>query len=193
MTFSPEVGEVRDPSLISIGSLSSRPPAQDPFTIRFELAIEEQQSLRELELTDGVVMLHGDFDDDDISDTALRPDQVSLDPLCREPVNPAEIRLRLQGQGEYATERFEGSVYEVDNVEFTDAGMTSVVGLQRFPDLGRIILRTRQDDESVEVTVPMEDIREPQAGPVVALIDVDLRVDTVQFLFLDRAVNLTVE
>jgi hypothetical protein len=193
MTFSPEVGEVRDPSLISIGSLSSRPPAQDPFTIRFELAIEEQQSLRELELTDGVVMLHGDFDDDDISDTALRPDQVSLDPLCREPVNPAEIRLRLQGQGEYATERFEGSVYEVDNVEFTDAGMTSVVGLQRFPDLGRIILRTRQDDESVEVTVPMEDIREPQEGPVVALIDVDLRVDTVQFLFLDRAVNLTVE
>ena len=198
MTFSPEVDEVADPSLVWIGrdpmsNRSFRPPAQDPFTILFELEIEEQQSRRELELTDGVILLHGDFDDDDVVDTPLRTDQASLDPLCREPVTPGDIRVRLEGRGEYATERFEGSIYELDNVEFTDALVTPMVGLERLPDLGRMILRTRQDDDPVEITVPMEDIRETQDGQVVTLIDVDLRVDTIQFLFDDRAVNLTVE
>ncbi|MDH3598303.1 MAG: hypothetical protein OEU26_01545 [Candidatus Tectomicrobia bacterium] len=193
MVFSSEVDQVRDPSVVSIGSLSARPPAQDPFTILFEVELDEQQSIQNLELTDGVVLLHGDFDDDDIVDTPLRPDQVSLDPLCREPVNPADIHVRLQGQGEYGTERFEGSVYEVDNVEFTDSGATPMVGRPRLPDLGRMILRTRQDNDIIEITAPMEDIHEQQDGHVTTLIDVDLRVDTIQFLFLDRAVNLTVE
>jgi hypothetical protein len=193
MGFSSEVGEVLDPSVVSIGRLSARPPAQDPFMILFEVEIREKQSIQELELTDGVIFLHGDgdSDDDDVADTPLRPDQVSLDPLCREPVNPAEIRVRLEGQGEYGTERFEGSVYDVDDIEFTDTG--TMVGLQRLPDLGRMILRTRQDEDMIEITAPMEDIREQQNGQVEALIDVDLRVDTIQFLFLDRAVNLTLE
>jgi hypothetical protein len=193
MGFSSEVGEVLDPSVVSIGRLSARPPAQDPFMILFEVEIREKQSIQELELTDGVIFLHGDgdSDDDDVADTPLRPGQVSLDPLCREPVNPAEIRVRLEGQGEYGTERFEGSVYDVDDIEFTDTG--TMVGLQRLPDLGRMILRTRQDQDIVEITAPMEDVREQQNGQVEALIDVDLRVDTIQFLFLDRAVNLTLE
>jgi len=193
MAFSSEVDQVRDPSVVSIGSWSARPPAQDPFTILFEVEIREQQSIQELELTDGIILLHGDgdFDDDDIADTPLRPDQVSLDPLCREPVNPAEIRVRLEGQGKYGTERFQGSVYEVDDIEFTDSG--TMVGLPRIPALGRMILRTRQDQDIVEITAPMEDVREQQNGQVEALIDVDLRVDTIQFLFLDRAVNLTLE
>jgi hypothetical protein len=99
--------------------------------------------------------------------------------------------VRLEGQGEYGTERFEGSVYDVDDIEFIDTG--TMVGRQRLPDLGRMILRTRQDEDMIEITAPMEDIREQQNGQVEALIDVDLRVDTIQFLFLDRAVNLTLE
>jgi hypothetical protein len=79
----------------------------------------------------------------------------------------------------------------VDNIEFTDTA--AMVGLQRLPDLGRMILKTRQDIDIVEIMAPMEDVREQPDGQVVALIDVDLRVDTVQFLFLDRSVNLTVE
>jgi hypothetical protein len=193
MEFSSGVDQVLDPSVVSIGSLSARPPAQDPFTILFEVKIDEKQSIQDLELTDGVISLHGDgdTDDDDVADTPLRPGQVSLDPLCREPVNPAEIRVRLEGQGEYGTERFDGSVYDVDDIEFTTTG--TMVGLQRLPDLGRMILRTRQDEDNIEITAPMEDIREQQEGQVEALIDVDLRVDTVQFLFLDRAVGLTLE
>jgi hypothetical protein len=193
MEFSSEVDQVLDPSVVSIGNRSARPPAQDPFTILFEVKIDEQQSIQDLELTEGVIVLHGDgdTDDDDVADTPLRPDQVSLDPLCRAPINLAEIRVRLEGQGEYGTERFEGSVYDVDNVEFTDTG--TMVGLQRLPDLGRMILRTRQDEDNIEITAPMEDIREPQDGQVEALLDVDLRVDTIQFLFSDRAVDLTLE
>jgi hypothetical protein len=191
LTFSPAVDEVRDPSLVALGNLSSRPPAQDPFTILFEVEMEEKQSARELRLTDGLILLHGDFDDDDAVDTPLRPDQASLDPLCREPVSLAESHVRLQGQGKYGTTRFDGSVYEVDNIEFTDTA--AMVGLQRLPDLGRMILKTRQDIDIVEIISPIADVREEPDGQVVALIDVDLRVDTVQFLFLDRSVNLTVE
>jgi hypothetical protein len=79
----------------------------------------------------------------------------------------------------------------VDNIEFTDTA--AMVGLQRLPDLGRMILKTRQDIDIVEIISPIADVREEPDGQVVALIDVDLRVDTVQFLFLDRSVNLTVE
>jgi hypothetical protein len=191
MEFSSEVDQVLDPSVVSIGSLSARPPAQDPFTILFEVELKEKQSVQKLELTDGVILLHGDFDEDDAAGTSLRPDQVSLDPLCREPVEPAELRVRLEGRGEYRTERFEGSVYDVDNVEFTDTG--TMVDLQRLPDLGRMILRTRHNKDIIEITAPMEDVREQQNGQLEALIDLDLRVDTIQFLFLDRAVNLTLE
>ena len=190
MEFSSEVDQVLDPSVVSIGSLSARPPAQDPFRILFEVKIAEQQSIQELELTEGVILLQGEGDTD-VADTPLRPDQVSLDPLCRAPVDPAEIRVRLEGRGEYGTERFDGSVYDVDDIEFTTTGTR--VGLQRLPDLGRLILRTRQDEDNIEITAPMEDIREQPDGRVEALIDVDLRVDTIQFLFSDRAVDLTLE
>jgi len=194
MEFSSEVNQVLDPSVVSIGSLSARPPAQDPFTILFEVEMREKQSIQELELQEGVIFLSGDSDDDDDDDTVgtpLRPGQVSRDPLCREPATPAELHVRLEGQGEYRTERFEGSVYDVDNVEFTDTG--TMVGRQRLPDLGRMILRTKVDEDTVEITAPMEDIREQEDGQVGTLIDVDLRVDTIQFLFSDRAVDLTLE
>jgi hypothetical protein len=71
MGFSSEVDQVLDPSVVSIGSLSARSPAQDPFMILFEVELKEKQSIQKLELTDGVIFLHGDFDEDDAAGTPL--------------------------------------------------------------------------------------------------------------------------
>ncbi len=191
--FVPEIEEVRTPSLIAIGATGGRPPAADPFTILFDLDIEERQSRRELSFSDAVIILQGTTEEE--GSVSLRPEQVSREPLCHAPVASDQLRLLLTGEGEYATTRFEGSRYELDEVQFTAAGETFEVGVQRLPTRGDVMLRTRTEDDlqnNVEITVPMPDIAEV-GTQIISLIDVEMQFDNLELDFLDRPAVLTVE
>ena len=200
--FSPEVDDVRDPGRIFLGAQRAAPPSPDPFTILFDIELEEQQSSRDVrfgedtdEDTDvGEVVLRGNNDEE--GTFQLNPDQVSLDPLCRFASKNVQPPVRFTGEGEYSTDRFEGSQYVLDDdddfVEFTTANVDSLADSRRFPDRGKVLLRTRLNNEDAEITAQMTDIRD-RGDRVIAPIDIELNVDDVMFRFPDQEVDLTVE
>ncbi len=100
--------------------------------------------------------------------------------------------MRLIGNGEYATERFEGSRYEFDDLEFTDALRTAHVSVQRLPDRGELVLRTCEDEDTVEITVPAPEFADAN-GRVTSNLDITLTLDTLELDFLDRVVDLSLE
>ncbi len=187
--FSPEANEVRDPSRVSIGEASSRPQSQDPFSILFDLEILERESAQNLDLQDARVTLLSTTEDG--SDDGLRADQVSLEALCR-PSGEIPVHVRLIGVGEYATERFEGSRFDFDDVEFTDALQTRNVSAERLPNLGEMEFRTRDEDDDVVITVPVAEFANTN-GRVTSSIDLTLTLDTLELKFLDQIVNLSLE
>ena len=63
---------------------------------------------------------------------------------------------------------------------------------QRFPDRGKVELRTRLEDEDAEITADMTNIHDRGNG-VASVIEVNLNVNNVTFRFPDQVVNLTVE
>jgi hypothetical protein len=197
MFFFSEMNRVREPGLISIGAAQAAPPSPDPFNIRFDVALEERRPGRGLKLTQGDIALRGNDNvdeegDDDEVQAPLNPQQVSLDPLCRPPAAPGLPSVRLTGEGAYDTDRFEGSRYELDDVSFTQPGAISLDGRQRYPTLGEIELRTRQNLDRVEMDVFMPRISAIDTR-IVSVVDVEMRLDTVLFNFYDRMINLTVE
>lgn len=189
LQFSPEANEVRDLSRVSIGGASARPQSEDPFSLLFDLEITERQSERELLLEDGRIVMISTTEEG--NDEPLRGDQISLEALCR-PTAEVPVHVRLIGTGEYATERFEGSRFEFDDVDFTDALRTRDVSAERLPTLGEMELRTRSDDDNVEITVPVTEFAN-RDGRVTASIDLELTLDTLQLDFLDQTINLSLE
>lgn len=189
LQFSPEANEVRDPSRVAIGGANNRPQSQDPFSMLFDLEIQERQSARNLELKDTRIVLVSTTEEG--SDDPLRGDQISLEALCR-PSGEIPVQVRLIGVGEYATERFEGSRFEFDDVEFTDALQTRDVSAERLPNLGEIELRTRDEDDTVVITVPAAEFANTN-GRVTSRIDLTLTLDTLELDFLDETVNLSLE
>ncbi|PON16353.1 hypothetical protein C2W62_18910 [Candidatus Entotheonella serta] len=187
--FSPEVEDVRDPTRIWIGRDSVRPPAQDPFTMLFDIEILERESARNLELTNGRVVLLGTTEE--TGDIRLRDDQVSLEAVCQ-PLDDGPVHMRLLGTGEYATERFEGGRYEFDDLDVTDALRTSDVSARRLPDRGELELRTRDEEDTVEIIVPASEFADTN-GRVTANLDITLTLDTLELEFFDRTVNLSLE
>ncbi len=189
--FSPEVEVVRDPTRIWIGRDSSRPPAQDPFSMSFDVEMIERESPlnRNLELSNGRVIILGTTDE--TGDIRLREDQITLEALCR-PQDDRPVHVRLLGTGEYATERFEGSRYELDDLDFTDGLRTSDVSAQRLPDRGELELRTRDENDTVELHVPAAEFADVN-GRVSASLDITLTLDTLELEFFDRTVTLTLE
>jgi hypothetical protein len=203
--FNPQVDDVRDPGRVFLGAQRVAPPSPDPFTILFNIELEERQSSRDVrfgedtdeDTDEGEVVLRGNKDEDEVEDAIpLNPDQISLDPLCRLANGTVQPLVRFTGRGEYSTDRFEGSRYVLDDddddVEFTTANVDSLADSRRFPDRGKILLRTRLDNEDAEITVQMTDIRD-SGGRVIVPIDVELSVDDVMFRFPDQEVDLTVE
>jgi hypothetical protein len=204
--FDSEVDDVPDPGRVFLGAQRASPPSPDPFTILFNIELEEQQSSRDVrfdededededeDTDEGEVVLRGNNDEE--GTFQLNPDQVSLDPLCRFARKNVQPPVRFTGEGEYATERFEGSQYVLDDdddyVEFTTANVDSLADTRRFPDRGKVLLRTRLNNEDAEITAPMADIRD-RDGRVSVPIDVELNVDDVMFRFPDQEVDLTVE
>lgn len=124
-------------------------------------------------------------------DDPLQSEQISLEALCR-PSGELPVNVRLIGRGEYATERFEGSRFEFEDIEFTDAQPTVNVSSERLPNLGEMELRTRDEDDTIEITVPTAEIADTN-GRVTARIDLKLILDTLELEFLDQAVNLSLE
>jgi hypothetical protein len=190
LQFSPEVNEVRDPSRVWIGGENRRPPAQDPFTMLFELEMEERRApARNLVLDNSRIILLGTTEE--TNEVRLRDDQVSLEALCQ-PIDGTPVHVRLIGNGEYATERFEGGRYEFEDLEFTNALQTYDVSAQRLPNRGELELRTRDENDTAEIIVPASKFADTD-GRVTSTIDITLTLDTLQLDFLDRTVNLSLE
>jgi hypothetical protein len=204
--FEPEINSVRDPGRVFLGAGRMPPPSPDPFIIFFEIDMEQVNAPDGLRLSEGRVRLRGnedpdeipdetddnDDEDDDVISAPLNPDQVSNDPLCSIPGEQVQPRVRLTGSGDYDTERAEGNRYTFEDVEFTDRNVTTLAGRDHFPDLGNLLLETRQEGEDVEINVPMRDL--DTAGPVVqALLDVTIFVNRVEFDFFNQRVDITVD
>ncbi len=189
LQFSPQVQDVRDPTRVWIGGENHRPSSQDPFSMFFDLEMEERQSARNLELTNGRIILLSTTQDG--GTVRLREDQISLEALCR-PLDDRPAHVRLIGEGEYATERFEGSRYDFDELEFTDALRTGDVSARRLPNRGELELRTRDESDTVEITVPAAEFADIQ-GRVTGSLDIKLILDTLELEFFDRTINLSLE
>jgi hypothetical protein len=204
--FEPEINNVRDPGRVFLGARRMPPPSPDPFIIFFDLDMQQTNAPDGLRFSEGRVRLRGnedpdeipdetdddDDDEEDIISAPLNPDQVSNDPLCSIPGEQVQPRVRLTGSGDYDTERALGNRYTFEDVEFTDRNVTTLAGGDHFPDLGILLLETRQEGEDVEINVPMRQL--DTAGAVVqAPIDVTLFVNRVEFNFFNQLVDITVE
>jgi hypothetical protein len=196
--FNPSVNDLADPGLVFIGAEQETPLTSDPFDIFFDVDLVEPQSDRHLTFTDIL---------------RLNPDQVSLEPLCgRLPeeieaiVRPqvaatfapdeelVQPRVRLNGSGEYSTDRFDGSLDTLEEIEFLDKAVETLDAPQRFPDRGLITLQTRVEDEveNSVITSEMDEI-EGDGDVTQALIDLDISISRVIFEFDNEVIALAVE
>ncbi|MGQ4809517.1 hypothetical protein NKDENANG_02934 [Candidatus Entotheonellaceae bacterium PAL068K] len=189
--FSPEINEVRDSGLVFIGAARLPPPSPDPFSILFDIELLEQGSTRNLEFSDAFVVLRGNNDEE--GTVPLNPEQESLDPLCSIVEEQGQPRVRLTNEGDYSTERLEGSLYRLEDVEFTDTGVASLQDIRRFPDRGEILLETRVENEDADVSLLTRNISATQGDAVTGLIDVEISASEVVFTFANQAVALAVE
>jgi hypothetical protein len=190
VAFNPQIDGVRDPALVFLGAARAAPPSPDPYAVLFDIELTERLASRNLRFSNASVFLQGN--NNEVGAVQLNPDQVSLDPLCRGAETGVQPRVRLTGGGDYATERFEGSAYVLENVEFTEANVDSLADFRRFPDRGEVRLETRVEGENTDVTARMETIEE-QDGRASVSVDVDMSVSGVLFHFPDQPVGLTVE
>jgi hypothetical protein len=103
-------------------------------------------------------------------------------------------RVRLIGDGEYATARFQGSAFRLDDVEFTEVSVDTLADGRRFPDSGelRLLTRVEEEIENTEMVVVMQDITTVN-GQTLAPVDVIVNVQEVEVTFPDQPVPLTVE
>jgi hypothetical protein len=190
------VDNVLDPRLVFIGGNAVPPSSPFPFSILFDMEISERQSARDLRFSEAIVTLQGNTDVDEDQDelVILNGNQVSFDPLCRIREGNIQPRVRFNGEGEYATARFEGSAYELEQVHFTDTSVESLADSRRFPDGGevRLITRVSEEIENSVITIFMRDIQ-PVNGQVRVPMDMELTIDEIDFDFLDQEVTLTVE
>jgi hypothetical protein len=209
--FNPSVNDLADPGLVFIGAEQETPLTSDPFDIFFDVDLVEPQSDRHLTFTDTIIILNGN----NVSAGVLRlnPDQVSLEPLCgRLPeeieaiVRPqvaatfapdeelVQPRVRLNGSGEYSTDRFDGSLDTLEEIEFLDKAVETLDAPQRFPDRGLITLQTRVEDEveNSVITSEMDEI-EGDGDVTQALIDLDISISRVIFEFDNEVIALAVE
>jgi hypothetical protein len=185
--FSPEVEKVRDPTRVWIGSGNYRPPAQDPYTMLFDVEMEERQSARHLEVTDSRVALLSTTEE--ANEVPLRENQVSLEVLCH-PLDNDPVHVRLIGEGEFSTEQFEGSRYEFEELEFTDGLRTFDVSAQRLPDRGELELDTQDVEDTAEIIAPTSRFTDAN-GRVTSTVDITLTLDTLRIDYVDRLINLS--
>lgn len=186
VTLEAFINSIRDPALVFVGAERSAPPSPDPFTIRFDITLEERNSARQLKFSDAELMLRGNNEE---SDLKLDLDQVSLEPPC---VDGKRLLARMTEEGDYATNRFEGSRFILDEVEFLADDATVPQELRRFPDRGVLQLDTRVEAEEAEIKALTDTIR-LQAGEIRSTTVVFVTVNKVLFTFPDESAVLTVD
>jgi hypothetical protein len=194
LTFTPRLDQVRDPRFVFIGGNVSAAPSPLPFSILFDIEMSEQQSDRNLRFSEAAVVLEGNTEEIEDEQVTLNVDQVSFDPLCRIPGELVQPRVRFTGEGEYATARFEGSAYRLDQVRFTETQVDALTDIRRFPDSGEIRLFTRVEEEieNSRIRAFMQDVQ-PLDDRIGMPVDVELNVNDVLFTFLNQNVFLSVE
>jgi hypothetical protein len=199
--FVTRVNNRRDPRFVFIGASMSPPPSPLPFDIRFNIEIAELQSTRALQLSEATVVLRGNTDtnEEDSDDTEvviLNPDQLTFDPFCRGLSDGVQPQVRLTGDGEYGTARFDGSAYDLRQVSFTQPDVETLTDIRRFPDDGeiRLITRVEGEIENSRIIALMPDIQ-PANGSVGLSVEAELKIDDTTFNFLipKEDIILTVE
>lgn len=189
--FSPEVNALRDPGRVFLGARRMPPPSPDPFAIFFEFDLTEKNSARNVRFTEARMVMRGNNAEEGSS--PLNEDLVSEEPFCSNPQERVQPRVRLTELGDYETERFEGSRYVLEDVEFADSNVTTLDDTRRFPDRGLIRLETRVEGDDVDVEVPLRDVR-LQDGRAQALVDIEFLLNqVVMFRFEDRPLFLSGE
>lgn len=121
------------------------PPSPDPVSIRFTVELKEPHSARQLEFLNTSLVLRGNNPDSDKLDL----EQVSLDPPCV--AGPEHLLARITDGGDYKTDRFEGSRFILEDVEFLTNNDAVDSALHRFPDRGVVRLETSVNSEESEV------------------------------------------
>lgn len=198
--FISAVNDVPDPGLIFVGAERQPPSSPDSFSIVFDIDLEERQSASDLILEDAQIVLRGNSSLDGV--LRINPDQLSLDPLCGrlpaeiesivrpqvastfQPAEPlVQPRVRFSGGGDYSSSRFDGSSYELEEVEFLDPAVDTLDDVRLFPDRGQIELRTRLEDEveNTFVTGEVEEIEEDETGRVTLPVEYELNISRVIF------------
>jgi hypothetical protein len=199
INFTTRVDGGRDPRFVFVGASLSSPPSPLPFDIRFNLEMQEQQSPRNLRFADAAVLVKGNTESNVTDQVILNPDQVSFDPFCRGLGDGVQPQVRLTGEGEYGTARFDGSAYLLDNIDqvrFSQANVDTLTDIRRFPDSGRLRLITRVDGE-IENSIIISFMQNivPVNGGVGLPVEAEINVDDVEFNFLipSEDIILTVE
>jgi hypothetical protein len=187
LNFATRVNNRRDPRVVFVGANQSPPPSPLPFEIRFNIEMTEQQSTRALQFTDAIVFLRGNTDpnlNERFEEVILNPDQVTFDPLCRGLDDGVQPQVRLIGDGEYGTARFDGSAYDLRQVRFTQANVEALTDIRRFPDDGeiRLITRVAGEIENSRIIALMQNIQ-PVNGNVGLPVDAEINIDDVIFHF----------
>jgi hypothetical protein len=199
--FVTRVNNRRDPRFVFIGASLSPPPSPLPFDIRFNIEIAELQSTRALQLSEATVVLRGNTDQNETesNDTevvTLNSDQLTFDPFCRGLGDGVQPQVRLTGDGEYGTARFDGSAYDLRQVRFTQPDVEALTDIRRFPDGGEIRLITRVEGEiqNSRIIALMPNIQ-PANGGVGLSVEAEIKIDETTFNFLipKEDIILTVE
>jgi hypothetical protein len=201
LNFVTRVNDERNSRFVFVGANLSPPPSPLPFDIRFNIEMAELQSTRALQFSEAVVVLRGNTDSNE-TDTSgtevviLNPDQLTFDPFCRGLGDGVQPQVRLTGDGEYGTARFDGSAYDLRQVRFTQPDVEALTDIRRFPDGGEIRLITRVEGEiqNSRIIAFMQDIQ-PANGSVGLPVEAELNIDDIVFDFLipREDIILTVE
>jgi hypothetical protein len=201
LNFVTRVNDERDPHFVFVGASMSPPPSPLPFDIRFNIEMAELQSPRALQFSEAVVVLRGNTDtsvedSDDTEVVILNPDQLTFDPFCRGLGDGVQPQVRLTGDGEYGTARFDGSAYDLRQVSFTQPDVETLTDIRRFPDDGeiRLITRVEGEIENSRIIALMPNIQ-PVIGGVGLSVDAEIKIDATTFDFFipKEEIILTVE
>jgi len=105
-------------------------------------------------------------------------------------VDGRRLLARLTEEGDYSTNRFDGSRFILEDVEFLANAATAE--LRRFPNRGVIQLETRVDSEETEIHALMDTIRS-QDGEVRSTTSVSITVNRVVFTFPNESAVFTID
>ena len=107
--------------------------------------------------------------------------------LCQGLGDGVQPQVRLTGEGEYGTARFDGSAYILDDIEqvrFTQANVEALTDIRRFPDVGEFVSSPAWKGNRKFQAYSIHAEYSAVNGNVGLPIEAELNVDEVIFNFL---------